>query len=635
MKQVYLFILAALLSYGAAFAQKSDLKILYVGGSSDWSKEHFDNDSIAFQKSIQERTKSFETMLKQYFKSVTVIQAKDYTEAVSNKYDVTVMDGTPKPILPRVTEKDASGNITKFLMEGYLTESFNRPMVTIGELGEKIGRRIGLKTDWYCLCLDADAHHLRQDHPIFKKPFPVKLTFETKPTPEDAFHYAYFADEPIPATLPMWKVQTKGYSSDNNFRIGMVARPWGFEDSPDAEYISSGVCAKTLDAVAIGRHGNFLHWGFAASPTYLTEEAKAVLANAIVYIAQYNGQGVIARKYNDRIATREYLKELKYLSTKESYEDRVKGDEEFNQMYLEWQKTAIEKQAKGETLTARDKAALDFKPSPTITFEDYIKRYQKDFFPLFGTNVAEYAKFYDANKDYFYSEGFYHIEIDEDVKSLGIPYYDKRILDEAIKRLESGKEVDKGKRLLARYTLVDFSTPKEWRKWYETYKDRLFFTEPGGYLFLINTREPGANDYHAKEARKALSEIQSEETSDLNPVSVATGVISKENGNKELIVKVKIHPGYHLYANVAASDPFIATTLDIRLPDAYQSVGAIKKPAFRPYTGGGTNIYEDEIVFVSEITGKGTGEAICTIKYQCCDEHICFMPEEKEYSIKL
>lgn len=36
----------------------------------------------------------------------------------------------------------------------------------------------------------------------------------------------------------------------------------GFEDSPEAEVISSGVCAKSLDAVAIGRHGNFFHWGF-------------------------------------------------------------------------------------------------------------------------------------------------------------------------------------------------------------------------------------------------------------------------------------------------------------------------------------------------------------------------------------
>src|SRR5690606_14827838 len=135
----------------------------------------------------------------------------------------------------------------------------------IGELGETLGRSIGLKTDWYCLCLDAHALNFNEEHPIFKGPFPVKMTIVERETPEDAFHYKYYAEGEIPKTIPMWRVQTKEYKTDEGFRVGMVSRPWGFEDSPDAEYISSGVCAKTLDAVAIGRHGNFLHWGFAAS----------------------------------------------------------------------------------------------------------------------------------------------------------------------------------------------------------------------------------------------------------------------------------------------------------------------------------------------------------------------------------
>ena len=67
-------------------------------------------------------------------------------------------------------------------------------------------------------------------------------------------------------------------------RVGMVSRPGGFEDSPEAEIISGGVSGKTWDAVAIGRHGNFLHWGFAASPDDMTGEARDVFANAVVYM---------------------------------------------------------------------------------------------------------------------------------------------------------------------------------------------------------------------------------------------------------------------------------------------------------------------------------------------------------------
>ena len=80
-------------------------------------------------------------------------------------------------------------------------------------------------------------------------------------------------------------------------RVGMVSRPGGFEDSPEAEIISGGVSAKTWDAVAIGRHGNFLHWGFAALSDDMTDEARDVFANAVVYIAGFAGQTPVARRY--------------------------------------------------------------------------------------------------------------------------------------------------------------------------------------------------------------------------------------------------------------------------------------------------------------------------------------------------
>jgi len=320
--------------------------------------------------------------------------------------------------------------------------------------------------------------------------------------------YSYFIDNPIPDSLMMWKVQTDEYAESSGFRYGMVARPWGFKDSPDAEYISSGVSAKTLDAVAIGRHANFFHWGFAASPAYMTKEGQTILANAIAYISQFAGQGVIARKYQDRIATRQWLKELKHYATQETYEAELLRDQEWEKTQLVAQKNALAKRENGDSLTRRELAMLNYVPQPPKSFEDYLKRHQREFYELIGNNPEAYAKFYNDNYDYFYGFGFYHLEIDEDVKSMCIPNYDLRILDEAIKLWETGKDSDKAKRILSRYTLVDFATAKEWREWYNTYKDKLFFTEAGGWLFLIDSREPGLNDYHAKERRKAGSAVQ-------------------------------------------------------------------------------------------------------------------------------
>ncbi len=478
----------------------ADLKILYVGGSSNWEKDYYADDE-ARNKDIEVRMASFEKMLRQYFSVVKVVNAKDYKQDLSGDFDVTIFDGVPAAVAPREIIKDSAGRTIAIKSAMIITEDFDRATLFIGETGETIGRRIGVKTDWYCLCLDAWALNFRKEHPIFNGPFPVKMTIETRPTPEDAFHYEYFLGHKTPENLPMWRVQTKGYISDKNFRVGMVSRPWGFEDSPDAEYISSGVCQKTLDAVAIGRHGNFFHWGFAASPEYLTEEAKTVLANAVCYISKFSGKGMIARKYNDRRATREYLKELKYYATDEAYEGNLKLNQQFEKRMQEEKKTAEEKTKKGEKLTAIEKSSMNYVPQPVQTKEEFFKRQMRDFYPLFGNDRQAYIRYLDENRNYFYSEdASYKIKVDEDVKSLGIPYYDIRLLDTCIGMLEKGQDVEKAGRILDRYTLCSFGTPSEWRAWYSKYRNNIFFTESGGYYFMVNSGEkdvPG-NDYKKK-----------------------------------------------------------------------------------------------------------------------------------------
>lgn len=611
--------------------QKMDLRILYVGGRFDTALQ-FDEEEIR-KSYYEDRMRSFETFLKEYFNHVTAIPAEKYSQRMSYDYDVTVLDGVPEPITPAITDREKG----IYMQAGYFTEDFDRPVVTIGGVGDRTGRRIGLKNDWYCLCLDAAAHHWRDGHPIFHGPFAVKMTVEIRPTPEDAYHYPYYYDGPIPDRIPMWNVQTKGYMTDSNMPIGMVARPWGYEDSPDAEYISSGVCQKTLDAVAIGRHGNFLHWGFAASPDYLTEEAKPVLANAIVYISQFAGQTPIARKYSDRIATREYLKELRYLLTREYYEERLESDAKWVEKMLAEKNEVLEKQARGEKLTSRETQKLSYTPmTETRTFEQHLERYGKDFYKMFGTDIKAYGRYFDENYDYFYGgEGSYVLRVDEDVKSLGIPNYDKRLLDKAIRMIEDNRDQEKAKRILTRYTLVDFPTVAQWRDWYETNKDRLFWTEAGGWLFLIDSREPGINDYHAREAQKIITRLQSGQTDDDNPVSFAAEVVPLQRGGGMIYIKMKIHPGYHVYDNIAPGDAFVPTVIKVELPEGYANGGEVVRPSGKYYNERGTTVYEDEIVFSFKFSGTGDGELRCIVSYQCCDTHICFPPATQVLTIKL
>jgi hypothetical protein len=322
--------------------------------------------------------------------------------------------------------------------------------------------------------------------------------------------------------------------------------------------------------------------------------------------------------------------------------------ENSNNIWDDAKKMALAKRDSGEKLSPSEERALSFEPRPLPTYEAQIRsRQPRELVQMFGTDVDLYRQYYDENRYYFWPNTASTFIVDEDVKSLGIPNNDKRMLDAAIKLLESGKDTEKGRRILSRYTLVDFATAKEWRNWYNRYEDKIFFTEKGGWLFLINSYEPGLNDYYAAAKWKTDSRrgghSQSSETDDRNPVKISTGVNSLENGNREFFVRFRIHPGHYIFANVANSDPYIATEIEIEIPEGFEAVGELKKPAFRPYNQNGTTIYEGDIVFSREMRGSGVAtvggsmgitRVEGSIMWQSCDGNICLAPQTVKFHIQ-
>ena len=471
MKKLLYLILFLGISLTSFAQQKQELKVLYVGGSSDLERPT--------PESVQERFSAFEEYLKQYFTQVTAIRSSQYKTHLSADYDVTIFDGMIPRKQQAIWRKGADGE-AKYFNAISIADEFNHPAILIANMGDLIGRGLGTKTDWYCLCLDADAHHINLEHPIFKGPFKTDITLTDKPTPDAAFSFEYSTGK-LPQTLPMWKVQTKGYMNDKGFRIGMVSRPAGFTDSPETEIISSGVCAKSIDAVAISRHGNFFFWGFSASPKYMTEEAKDVFANAVVYTSTLKGQKIIAKKYYDRAATKAYIKELTHFASEEAYQKFIKIEEEYYQETVKLKQTAIAKKEKGEKLSEDETYALNTEvPSSyePISFEDYMKKRLKDNYKTFGTDYKAYHKYLQKNEPYFYGAAmFYKLQVDEDAKSWKIPNSDVRLIEKAITTLEKGKkqeEIAKAKRILDRYTLCTFSKPAQWREWFNKYKETIF-----------------------------------------------------------------------------------------------------------------------------------------------------------------
>jgi len=473
-KQLFFIIFLIGVSSIFAFSQnikKTNLKVLYVGGSADYSNQHYKTPEEKAE-GVKHRMTSFETMLRTYFTDVTVINGADYKSEMSWQYDATVIDA--------ILGLALTAQNSPFSMD------FDYPVLFIGETGSALNRAIGLKFDWYCLCLGGNALQTKMEHAIFKGPFPVKITQTNRPVPEVATYVDYL--DKLPAAIPMWTVQRRSYDNTKELRSGMVSSFGGFEDSPEAEVISGGNSIKEINAVAIARHGNFFHWGYSASPEDLTPEAQTVLANAIVYISKFRNKGVIARKFDDRVVTRYYVGEMRDMMTMNGYK-KITGYFKAIQVTANRRIDSLRhmKETGGKLTPQEEQMLVNFKVPPEQTLPEFIKQYQKDLYPKLGDNLQAYQDYFTTNMPYFWSDGVGKLIVDDDAKKLRISNSNPQLLETAIKLWESNKDVDMAKRILTRYTLLDYRTPKEWRNWFDKNRSKIFFTESGGYYFLINS----------------------------------------------------------------------------------------------------------------------------------------------------
>ena len=200
-----------------------------------------------------ERTADFRSFLERHFAKVGLADYLSLSAADTKGYDVVILDW------PDLPPRDDKG-----FKRPALEADYDRPTILIGGGTLAVGRHLELKVDDLCICLGDAAYGIRTEHEIFHKPFKVDIALEDRPTP--SYYRSWPEGEKLGPTIKVWKVQERGWSVDrpNEFSIlpGMVSDPYGFEDSPDAEAIASGLNTKSPVSVAIGRHGNVLLWGF-------------------------------------------------------------------------------------------------------------------------------------------------------------------------------------------------------------------------------------------------------------------------------------------------------------------------------------------------------------------------------------
>ncbi|HWB13139.1 MAG TPA: hypothetical protein VG826_28195 [Pirellulales bacterium] len=268
-------------------------------------------------------------------------------------------------------------------------------------------------------------------HEIFQNPFPVTIEFEEVGTPESYRHWPGGVE--LGEKMKVWKVQNKEFPEIDP---GLVSDPYGFDDSPDAEAISSGINSKGPEAVALGRHGNFFLWGFSAQPSDMTESGRHCFLNAICYIKKFDGQSPLVRKTSQG---RRWA--LVYAGYAKTYGD-----------------------------------------------QDFVKNlFPKSLREEFGTDSDRYVKYYQDNLEYLHP-GEHGFEVDDEVKQLGVSNRQIELLDRCVKMLEDRDHAELAQRILKRYTTENFKEPAQWRAWLEQHRERLFFTDAGGYKFLVNSQ---------------------------------------------------------------------------------------------------------------------------------------------------
>jgi hypothetical protein len=274
----------------------------------------------------------------------------------------------------------------------------------------------------------ADAAHAGSfEHELFSKPFKVEPQFEYYNTPDN---YRRFPDgDKLPSQMKVWLVQKTGkrYGS-------VVARSYGFTDSPDAEAIVLGFnTGKEYGAVGISRHGNFLQWGYWAPPSQMTEAGRKLFLNCICYIHKFDGKAPLVRKVSSDRWNAVRLAALINL---------IKDERFFSSTFP----PELREKYKGDP--------------------DGLVRYYRDNFESIYWNKV--------------------FLVDNELKSLGLKSNREiETLKKLIFLLKDEKHADTARLLLARYTTQSFQNAEQWQSWFEDNKNRIFFSDVGGYKFFV------------------------------------------------------------------------------------------------------------------------------------------------------
>ena len=198
------------------------------------------------------RTADFLELLNKHFTKVGEASYVDFEPKMADGYDVVIVDAEAKP---------TPGHIGLPKMKKPVPITYGRATVLIGGGGAMPFLHLHTKIDWLCLCLEKGAHDMELKHEIFHKPFEVDITYDTFPATEEYRHFGIKPGRPDESLECADQVFLDWTNPEA--RSGVHGRR--LRRFPRCRVDFRRHQSQVADAVAIGRHGTFFHWGFSAS----------------------------------------------------------------------------------------------------------------------------------------------------------------------------------------------------------------------------------------------------------------------------------------------------------------------------------------------------------------------------------
>ncbi|HKA06915.1 MAG TPA: hypothetical protein VKD71_06625 [Gemmataceae bacterium] len=277
-----------------------------------------------------------------------------------------------------------------------------------------------------------------RDHVLFQKPLPIDIKKTTAVDTPEAFR-----DE-----IKSAKIEVLPLARDTKGRLapGWCTYTYEHDGAPELEVICGGINSKTPKAGAVWRQGSLLHFGFDLAPAEMNDTGRALLVNAVAYIARFPDDRPIVHTpcvfvQGKRLVDRDYLaRRLR----------QPKPDLSGLPYFF----------AKGD-------------------FEKHLK----------DKSLEEVSSWYKRERDYLRADADGKLAVDAQARDFGVPPAGSEFLVKASAALGGPRAAD-ARRLLVRYAPDgpgDNGSAADWATWVEKNRDYVFFSDTGGYRWYLDS----------------------------------------------------------------------------------------------------------------------------------------------------